>query len=75
MNNNCPNKGSRGIVFTACSKSADMPIDSLHCSSGIPSALQTSVLQFDNVWRQKTFKKLEEHTEKDLIAEPCITCR
>lgn len=41
-------------LLTACSKSLDMPIESSHCSSGIPSALQTSLLQFVNVWRNHT---------------------
>lgn len=36
-------------MLTACSKSPDIPIDSSHRCSAIPSALQTSVLQFDSV--------------------------
>lgn len=29
-------------IFTACSKSPDIPIDSSHLGSGIPRALQTA---------------------------------
>lgn len=35
--------------LTASSKSPDIPIDSSHCSSAIPSASQTSLLQLANV--------------------------
>lgn len=65
-------KSSSRRVFTACSKSADMPIDSSHCSSGIPSALQTSALQFDNLWWQQTgSRELKKHKQNRLITQPC----
>lgn len=54
-------------MLTACSKSPDMPIDSSHSCSVIPSALQTSVLQFNSVcFVQNTEKKneLEENQFK-----------
>lgn len=41
---------NHSISLTACSKSADMPIDSSHCSSGIPSSLHTSSRQLASVY-------------------------
>jgi len=43
-------KGEKWFL-TACSKSPVMPMDSSHCVSDIPRALQTSLLQLDSVWR------------------------
>ena len=64
-NNTCPLRLIHVLerkLLTACSKSAVMPIDSSHFSSGIPSALQTSVLQLDNVWRIQNKIQFEELT-------------
>ena len=58
------------IFLTACSKSADMPIDNSHCSSGMPSSLQTSFRQLASVWE---FKNRVHVSHRQPLQISCIT--